>query len=174
MIETKPLDRPSPSILKQYVYCPMIPWINATLMIREPVTDSMRIGAEDIEPPDGVGQLHVRTRAGSAIVDEIVDVRGSKMIIEKKKYRSHNYSRYTAQAVGTYIVIRERIQGVRYAKLEIADRQLVLELSEDLVEDIEGLLEKLRDTIVRERPPETKPNPMKCSSCWYKRYCPHW
>ncbi|MEM1732951.1 MAG: CRISPR-associated protein Cas4 [Thermosphaera sp.] len=174
MIEIKPVDKFNPTLLKQYVYCPIIPWINAVLMVREPVSDSMRIGAESIKPPQGKGQVYVKTRRGSAIIDEVEEKEGSRTIIERKKYGSHNYSRYIAQVAASYLVTRESHPGIRTAKLEIGGKSMTIELCKDLVEDIEKLVEKLEKTLQREKPPESKPKPGKCKSCWYTRYCPHW
>lgn len=174
MIETKPFEKFNPTLLKQYAYCPIIPWINAMLMIREPATDSMRVGSEECRPPQGVGQVYVKTRRGSTVVDEIREENGSKVIVERKRFTSHNHSRYTAQVVASYLVIRESYSGLRYARLETSKKRLLIELNADLVEDIEKLVEKLEETLRHEKPPETKPNPSKCRSCWYMRYCPHW
>lgn len=173
MIEIKVIDRFSPSLLKQYIYCPVIPWINSFLMIKEPTTDSMKIGLEECKPPQDTGQLYLRNKRGSSIIDEITNKRGSRVIIERKKYASHNYSRYTAQVVASYLIARVSLPGIRYAMLEVSNKQLLIELNEDLVEDVEKLIEKLEKVLTREKPPDTKPSPAKCKSCWYMKYCPH-
>jgi CRISPR-associated exonuclease Cas4 len=173
MLDYKPLDRVNPTLVKQYVYCPVIPWIVAKLGVVEPPTDSMLLGREAARPPEGRGQVYVKTRRGAVVIDEVVEERGSKVIVEKKAYRSHNASRYTAQVVASYLLAREALQGVRRARLVVGDEVKELELSDDLVKDVERVVESLRRVVESDKPPQTRPEPARCSSCWYRRFCPH-
>ncbi|MEM4593031.1 MAG: CRISPR-associated protein Cas4 [Sulfolobales archaeon] len=175
MISTKPLDTVTPSLVKQYSYCPVIVWLKAWFLLEEPATDSMMVGKECTKPPEGKGQVYVRTRSGATVIDEVVENKdGSKVITERKAYRSHNYSRYVEQLVASYLIAREKIQGIRAARIQVGDAVKTLELSEDLAEDVEKIVEKTREMVTRETAPPRPLNTRKCTSCWYKRYCPHW
>jgi CRISPR-associated exonuclease Cas4 len=174
MLDYKPLDRINPTLVKQYVYCPVIPWIVARLGVVEPPTDSMLLGRESTRPPEGRGQVYVRTKRGAVVIDEVVEEGGSKVIVEKKAYRSHNASRYTAQVVASYLLARELLQGVRRARLVVGGEVRELELSGDLVGDVEKIVELLERALGSDKPPQTRPEPAKCTSCWYRRFCPHY
>jgi CRISPR-associated exonuclease Cas4 len=95
------------------------------------------------------------------------------VIVEKKAYRSHNASRYTAQVVASYLLAREALQGVRRARLVVGGEVRELELSGDLVGDVERIVELLERALGSDKPPQTRPEPAKCTSCWYRRFCPH-
>jgi len=169
----KLLDKINPTLVKQYLYCPVIVWITSKLGVVEPVTDSMRLGREATKPPEGRGQVYVSTHRGAAVLDELVEEGKFRVIIERKAYRSHNASRYTAQAVTAYLIVSERIPGIRRARITVENRVLELELSEDLVRDVENIVKLVEEVVKSDKPPSTKPNPKKCTSCWYRKYCPH-
>lgn len=173
MYNLKPVDKINPTTTKQYSYCPVIPWIQTMLGVQEPTTDSMMLGREAYTQLRGEGQVYISTEEGATIIDELVEEGKHKVIIERKAYKSHNHSRYIEQAVTTYIIARKKIPGIRRIKIEIQGTQREIELVEDLVKDTENLIKQLAETIKNEKPPTTKPNPKKCTSCWYKRYCPH-
>jgi CRISPR-associated exonuclease Cas4 len=170
----KILERINPTIVKQYSYCPVIPWIQVKLNIYEPLTDSMRIAVENTHPPSGRGQVYVRGSRGSAIIDEIVEDEGGRVIVERKAYRSHNYSRYVEQAVSTYLIAKSVIPGIRRIKLVVGDRDNVIDINEDLAADVERILDLIEKSLNSDKPPSTSTNPKKCGSCWYRRYCPHY
>ncbi len=67
-----------------------------------------------------------------------------KAIVEKKTWKSHNYSRYVAQAVAAYLIAREKVSGIRSAIVEVEGRARRVELSSDLVEDVEKVAEEPR------------------------------
>ncbi len=62
----KPPESISPSLVKQYMYYPVRPWLQAWLGVEEPPTDSMKQAAEALKPPSGEGQVCVRSSRGSA------------------------------------------------------------------------------------------------------------
>lgn len=173
MINTTPLDGISPTVIKQYSYCPVILWIQTWLCTVEPVSDSMKIGAETVKPLAGKGQIYVRSGAGSAVIDELVNDGKSKTIIERKAFKSHNYSRYVEQVVTSYLVARKVIPGIRRAVIEVEESSKVIDLNQDLVEDVEKIIEKAREIITKETKPPNPTSKRKCTSCWYKKYCPY-
>lgn len=164
----------TPTLVKQYAYCPVVVWIRSWLMVEEPATDSMRIAAESLMPPKGRGQVYVRSKRGSTLIDEVVEENGGRVIVEKKAYTSYNQSRYVEQAVTSYIVARESLPGVRAVKLELAGKSKTIELSEDLVSEVEQIVKIVQELLTREHSPPRPGDPRKCTSCWYKRYCPYW
>jgi len=168
------IDKISPTLIKQYSYCPVIVWMQVWLSVQEPLTDSMAIGKESTKPPEGRGQLYISTNKGATIIDEILEKDNHKVLVERKAYKSHNYSRYVEQVVTSYIIIREKIPGIRKVRLIVQGSERELELSEDLIKEIENITKLVEETMRSEKPPAIRPDPKKCVSCWYKRYCPHY
>jgi len=76
-----------------------------------------------------------------------------KAIVEKKTWKSHNYSRYVAQAVAAYLIAREKVSGIRSAIVEVEGRARRVELSSDLVGDVEKVAELLEGVLESEKPP---------------------
>jgi CRISPR-associated exonuclease Cas4 len=134
----------------------------------------MTIARESNRPPEGEGQIYVSTSRGATVIDEVLESSGYKVLVERKAYKSHNYSRYIEQVATSYIIAREKIPGIRRVKLVVQDTERELELSGDLVRDVENITKLVEEALKSEKPPATKPNPKKCTSCWYKRYCPHY
>jgi len=174
VLKSSIVDRISPTLVKQYSYCPVLVWIQVWLGVQEPLTDSMTIARESTRPPEGQGQIYVSTSRGATVIDEVLESSGYKVLVERKAYKSHNYSRYIEQVATSYIIAREKIPGIRRVKLVVQDSERELELSGDLVRDVENITKLVEEALKSEKPPATKPNPKKCTSCWYKRYCPHY
>jgi len=168
----KLVEKVTPSTIKQYSYCPVIPWIQTWFKIQEPYTDSMLLGREAYTQLKGRGQVYVSTRKGATVLDEVVKEKKYCVIVERKAFKSHNYSRYVEQAATSYLIAREKMQRVRKLRLEVQGVAKEIELTEDLIHDVEGIVESASKTLASEKPPHTRPDPRKCSSCWYKRFCP--
>lgn len=165
----------NPSLVKQFSYCPVIVWLKSWFLVEEPVTDSMALGKQSVQPPEGVGQLYVRSKEGSTVIDELKREKdGSLTIVEKKAYRSHNYSRYVEQAVASYIIARGAVPKVRRIRLEVREDAKIIELNEDLIKETEKIVHKTLETITKEKPPPKPKDTRRCVSCWHKRYCPYW
>lgn len=174
MISIKPHDNITPTIVKQYSYCPVSAWIKTWLLVEEPATDSMRRGKETTTPPQGIGQIYIKSKQGTTALDEIVEEKESKTIVEKKAYKSYNYSRYIEQTITSYIIAKEKIANIRNIKLIIQGRIKTIEITEDLVSDVEKIIDKVREMLLKERNPPKPYDTRKCKSCWYKKYCPYW
>ncbi|AFL66897.1 CRISPR-associated protein Cas4 [Desulfurococcus amylolyticus] len=172
MIHIKPFDRVNPSLVKQYYYCPVIPWIQANLMVAEPTTDSMVLGSEAVKPPTGRGQVRISTSRGATIIDEVIEEKNGKIIIEKKAFKSHNFSRYVSQAITSYVIAREKLPGVRKVRIAAGSKIVELEVNDQLVNDVEASIRSVERIISENNLP--KPGEQdKCSSCWYRRFCPY-
>ncbi|MET1159368.1 MAG: CRISPR-associated protein Cas4 [Thermoprotei archaeon] len=172
MIDTKPYPGLQPVLVKQYVYCPVIPWIIAKYGVCEPPTDSMVLGLEE-KTTSGEGQVRIRTRRGATRIDEIVEYNGSQAIIEHKKYRSRSIHRYLVQAMTEYLIARDAIEDIEYIVLDNGGDKRVFRIEEDLIEETEKIIEKYMKTINSDKPPQPVRNPAKCKWCWYSRFCPY-
>jgi len=159
-----------PSQAKQYVYCPVIPWIMVKYGVVEPTTDSMKLGRED---HDSGKQVRVKSKRGVAVLDSVVEENGRPVIVEKKAFRSRSIHRYVVQVAVQYLVASEKLPGVRKAVLVNGDREHVIELSGDLIAEVEMLLERVARAVESDRPPQPTTEAWKCGMCWYSRFCPY-
>jgi len=159
-----------PSLVKQYVYCPLIPWIMLKYGVVEPATDSMRLGRGE---HDSSKQVRVKSRRGVAVLDSVVEECGRLVIVEKKAFRSRSIHRYVVQIAVQYLVASGKLPGIRKAVLVNGDREHVIELSGDLLAEVEMLLERAARAVESDRPPQPTTEAWKCSVCWYSRFCPY-
>jgi len=80
---------PTPWLIKQYIYCPVIPWLIVNFGVHEPSTESMKQGNEEKEAK-GLGQVRIRSRKYNiqCVVDEVLyDSKGKPIIVEYKKFK---------------------------------------------------------------------------------------
>lgn len=167
MIDVKPKNSFSPTLVKQYAYCPVIGWLQWNLGVVEPPTDSMRIGREDQQ-----GGLRVSSSRGATVLDRVEEESGHVVLVERKTYVSRNYSRYVEQTLASYLVAREKIPHIRKIRVETPRKTMEIEVSGYLLEEIESLVAAIESKISSEKPP--RPGDLsKCFSCWYKRFCPY-
>lgn len=166
-------DQPvTPSMVKDYVYCPIIAWIRLKYNVIEPLTDSMREG-RNMKVSEGRGQFKLASDGVATLVDELVKRGRHFVVIEKKKFKTKSMHRYIVQlAVASYIASR-RIKGVRTMGLEIAGSMKELELSSDVIESAREHVGRVKAQGTRDKPPSTLPIPSRCRWCWYRRFCPY-
>ncbi len=165
--------KPAPSLVKEYIYCPVIPWIINNYCVTEPPTDSMLLGKEAEEEKK---RLYVRSRRYrlSTIIDEVAEVNGENIIIEYKRYSSKSIHRYIEQVKAEAYIARETIHRLRKAVLNVNGNEKVFEVSKEMLDDAERLFNRVEKTISREDPPPKTVYQRHCINCWYKRYCPYY
>ncbi|MCX8199829.1 MAG: CRISPR-associated protein Cas4 [Sulfolobales archaeon] len=162
----------TPSMIKQYLYCPIIPWIMNTYNAIEPPTDSMKLGRERINV-EGRGCIKAVSKLGSAVIDEVIDEGCCKRIVEHKAYKSRSIHRYIAQALMQYLIIREKIPKVRKVTISCGGKEVTLAITQDQVSELMQLINRLEKTLVSEKPPPVAMSGGKCNACWYSRLCPY-
>lgn len=180
------------SLIRQYFYCPQIPYINLVLHVQEPETDSMLYGKEahevfraqhlprEIEPIRIETEVHLTSeRLGLVgVLDALVETTLGELVPCELK----------ASALGTTAPpLKDRAQLAAYAMLVEENfrrtvKRGVLFYRDDgrkAVVLIDGSLRRLvmravaeiRGMLESERRPE-RGNPRACGSCWYRRMCP--
>jgi CRISPR-associated exonuclease Cas4 len=159
----------SPSMVKEMVYCPVIAWLKARHLVQEPATDSMLAGRQ----ASGGGGLYVRAGGFSAVLDEVREEGGGVVVVERKAFKARDAQRYLAQLVaGAYIL---SLKGVRVRRLvlEMGGVRRELEFTSELVEEAARYLGELERLASSDRPPQPTRPGRRCSSCWYRRFCPY-
>ncbi len=178
---------PCPWLLKEYIYCPMIPWIITHYNVVEPVTVSMEDGQVDIDykrsvVEEALGSTnHVdyekrfTLENGSTItVDALASSRRERVVVEIKRYRRKHYRHQVTQLKGYAYLLTKH--GIPVHKLVlIQDRKVVYSkrFEEIDLETVADLLKDLERVINSDKPPKAYRS-RKCISCWYRRYCPLW
>lgn len=179
-------DYITPWDVKQYVYCPLIPWITHHLGVSEPPTESMLLGGEldashkeeiagklglpkpwriEVEVEDNELGLHGKV--------DIIAGRKRLIVVEVKRYERISIEHYKAQLLVYALLVTRRLGPVSKAILVYGDKAIEYPVtSEDLV-IARKLVEKTIKTIDNEKPPITNQNPRKCRTCWYRKYCPY-
>ena len=176
-------DYVTPWDVKQYVYCPMIPWIIHHLGVSEPATESMEEGSVGVEYKEEIAKklgLPRPWRFEVELIDDELGVRGkidiiagsrSLVIVEVKRYYRRRVEHFQAQLL-VYALLANRLIGpVRKALLVVGDKVRELIVDKDLLAYAYKLVEKTWNSILDEKPPIVNQVSGKCATCWYRRYC---
>ena len=169
--------------LKEFAYCPVIPWLRSNYLIAEPVSKSMELGkldigekeliAKDLELPKPIRfeVFIVSKRLRIAGVVDIVAGEKRLVVVEIKKFPRRNYGHFEVQLkFYTYLVTKE-LGPVTTAILKLGDKAIKYRIEVDDIKRIEELIKKVREVKESPIPPVVNPEVGKCINCWYRRYC---
>ncbi len=173
-------------LVKEYVYCPMIPWIITHYNIVEQPTTSMEDGANlDIDykeetikelglPYDTIAYEKEILLPDNIFlkIDAILRKHNEYTIVEIKRYRRKRYSDQKAQ-VKTYAYLLTKHGKPVHNVVLVQDKKIVYKrrIEEIDLETIKKTIEQLQKLIDSDKPPKIKPT-RKCWSCWYRKICP--
>ncbi|ADL18413.1 CRISPR-associated protein Cas4 [Acidilobus saccharovorans 345-15] len=171
--------------VKDYSYCPALPWLKVRLGLREPETWGMRAGrslrASDVAYKLGLErpwleEVPLRDRGlGAAGVVDLVSGSGRLRVLEVKAFRAAGERlRPFANQLKFYALLANRLLGrVREAYLYHGGDLLALEVDGHVLREAEELVARVRDVLESEEPPRAYRSE-RCSSCWFRRVCPAW
>ncbi len=176
----------TPWDIRQYTYCPLIPWIIHHLGITEPPTESMEIGGEvNAEQKQEIAKklkLPKPWRIEVWLEDRKLGLHGKidilagtkrLIVVEVKKYTRKGIEHYKNQLLAYALLATRKIAPVTKAILVLGNKTIQYPITHQDLKQAEKLVQKTRKTITSEQPPTTNQNPNKCKTCWYKKYCPH-
>ena len=178
----------TPTEVKEYTYCPMIPWLHHYTGLRTEPTPSMEAGKERadaeykarIAEQLGLPQPH---RIEVQLEDPQLRLRGTidilagtktHTVVEVKAYKRprHKARHYRAQLL-TYALLAHRTIGpVRRAILVLGNETITYTITTHELNEAKTLIQKLRETLASEEPPRVRQPKPKCQYCWYRRICP--
>jgi CRISPR-associated exonuclease Cas4 len=176
-------DYITPLDVKQYAYCPVIPWLIHNFQVRELETFSMERARQvkalkvqtvrclDLEPPV---RVEFPMRSPELRLRGVADiVSGSRRVtvVEVKAYRRHEYSHFKWQLFAYALMAEKCVGPTKTAILVLGERTREYDVTLETLEATKKLVDKTISAVESEKPPEAKPS-AKCSSCWYKRFCP--
>lgn len=177
----------TPLMVKEYVYCPAIPWIQWNYGVEPEPTPSMEEGSGAKVPrlsevADEVGLPEPR-RFELFIVDRVhgvsgrVDAVGGSCrrgfeVLEYKAFPRRRVRHFRAQLLVYMLMVNTVLGPVRKGHLVVGDRHLVIEATEEVLGEAEQLVEATKRVIHRPDPPPVHVVEAKCSYCLLRKVCP--
>ncbi|MGC9113403.1 CRISPR-associated protein Cas4 [Acidilobus sp.] len=174
------------SDVKQFAYCPLIPWINRRLGVAEAPGERMKAGrgvrAVDIASKLGLPRPWregVSVRDDRLMVRGTVDLmageRGNAHVLEVKAFRrSYERSHHFRAQLLVYSLLAERaLGGVRAAHLYLGGDLVSFPVTLSALREAEELVKMTWEAVESESPPPAQRS-AKCAYCWYRHVCPAW
>lgn len=165
--------------LKDYTYCPVIPWIRKKLGWREPITFSQKVGKKlDVRaltsfiPDPKFYEVFLKDKSTGLV--GIADVIGKDVVAEVKAFPKKRLVYHFRTQLLAYAYLAERNgYRVRNAVLVTGDRErLNIEVRKEHLEYVEKLAKRLADFLDDDSPPVANPSLGQCKACQYRRVCP--
>jgi CRISPR-associated exonuclease Cas4 len=175
------------TVIKDYVYCPAIPWIKYHIGVVEPSTPSMSAGreanaeykrkvAEELNLPRP-WRIEVPLRMKTLPISGIVDlVAGKKklVVVEVKRYprKRGRYTHFYIQLILYALIVEEVLGPVREAILYMGGQVRRYPVSMEKLAEARRIAEDALKVIQEEEPPRPRQPARKCAYCWYRKVCP--
>lgn len=174
--------------LKEYEYCPAIPWIHRYIGLRTQPTPSMDSAREraDAEYKERVAEelglpkpyrIEYPVASHRLGLSGVVDVLAGDTryyILEVKAYRRprHRLGHFKAQLLAYALIVSTELGPVREAILYNGGEVLRLPVTRESLSRVRRILAGLRRILESEEPPQPNQPRQKCLYCWYRRICP--
>ena len=170
--------------VKQYVYCPMIPWIKENIEVMEPPDINMLLGRPEGPKEETLEKLkipkpwryEVYLRNPSLKISGVVDVIGGVEkfeVVEFKTFGRLRHDHFTAQLLFYAYLVNTTLGPVLRAHMLLGRKVLTYCVTDEVLNQVGRLIKKVREVKTSVEPPVgRRVDPRKCSLCWYRRYCP--
>ncbi len=171
--------------VKEYTYCPMIPWIMYNFDVTIPPTISMKYSSIDVEEKEAIakklklpkpwifeGKFINRKYKAMGIVDIVAGDKRVIVVEVKKNYRKF-YDHFKVQLMFYAWLVNSTYKPVHKAVLVLGKKAIEYEVTDRDLEKIRRIIRKIREIRSKEKPPIINQIPQKCNNCWYRRYCPN-
>jgi len=169
--------------VRQFTYCPVIPWLRANYGVEEPPTFSMALGldvgrdvkeliARKLNLPKP-WRFEVRVDDHREGLSGTVDIlAGSRWfaVVEVKAFKRRRFEHFTSQLFFYVYLVNKALGPVRESYLVLGDEVVSYVVDEYVLKKASELVRKVREVKASAKPP----NPRRgthCSYCWYRRYC---
>jgi len=176
----------SVTAVKNYVLCPLIPWIQARHGLHEDPTISMETGRMSAEEkmeiaeklglprPYVVEKRLYSARLGLAGTVDLIAGRRSLVVLEAKRYRRRRrLSRhFIAQLMVYALLVNDIVGPVREAILYLGGSVLRFQVTGEWLAEAERLVRAAWRAVSSEQPPRSSVPARLCRQCWYRRVCP--
>ncbi|HDD26876.1 MAG TPA: CRISPR-associated protein Cas4 [Acidilobales archaeon] len=171
--------------VKEYTYCPVIPWVMSNFMVTEPVSRSMEFGVVDVnykvKVADELRLPKPRSYEVSVVSKSLraagrVDViAGSRRvcIAEIKRYMRRRFKHFETQLKFYAYLVTKELRPVEKAYLVMGSKVIKYRVEYEDLKHIEKLIKEVREVKQSPTPPKHNPIPNQCANCWYRKYCPY-
>ncbi|BFH74703.1 CRISPR-associated protein Cas4 [Sulfurisphaera javensis] len=164
--------------LKDFLLCPVIPWIRKKLNWKEPETDGLRIGKKIKEkeivssfPNPKYFQVFLRDKSSG--LQGIVDVLTSDSVVEIKAFPRKYFNHFRVQLLSYAFLADKNGFRIKRAILFMGkEMKLNIEVEKEHIEYVEKITEKINEVLDNDSPPTANPPPLLCKSCQYRKVCP--
>ncbi len=171
--------------VKDYVYCPAIPWLRRVHGVLERPTPSMESGAVDVGFKERVAaelglpeprRFEVRVTDGelglTGVIDIVAGPRERLVIVEVKAGVRRPQRHHIAQLKVYALLAWRKLGRVRRAALYTPAEVVWVTVDSTLLEEARLLVERARTVIYSEAPPQLRQPEAKCRYCFYSQRCP--
>lgn len=173
------------TIVKEYCWCPMIPWIIYNYGIEPALTPSMARGIEfsrnrdiskivsELDLPEPI-RFEVFLESKALGVYGYIDiVAGSRWYIvgEAKAFRSRRWEHFKIQLYTYALIVNSCLGPVREAILIMGGDIYRWTLSDRDIAIVRDIVKRVRDVITSPEPPRISIVEEKCRYCRYRRLC---
>ena len=174
--------------LKEYEYCPAIPWIHRYVGLRTQPTPSMESAREraDASYKEEVAgklglprpyRIEYPIRSRSLGLSGVIDVLAGDRryyVLEVKAYRRPRarLRHFRIQLLAYALLVNTELGPVREAILYNGGEVIRVPVTKESLSRVRRILAGLRAALESEEPPQPNQPGQKCSYCWYKRICP--
>lgn len=173
-------DRESISVteLKDFEFCPAIPWIKRKLNWREPKTFSIEEGkradfSEIIRLFPDPKEVQVFLFDKDTRLHGVADLIAGEEVVELKAFNRLKFYHFRVQLLAYAFLAVRGGRRIRRASLIMENRErLSVEVSKEHLEVIESKAYRLREVLDSDSPPAVNPDRAKCYACQYRRVCP--
>ena len=175
----------TPTDVKDYAYCPVIPWLRRALGLAEPPTPSMEEGAsvtaeEKLAEAEALGlpgphRVEVYLRSRLVPLEGVVDVvsgRRRLRVLEVKRVRRPQ-RHHLAQLKAYALLVETSMGPVEEAIIAVRGGGAVrLRVTGDTLEEARRLVEATAKAVYSDEPPPAEQPEAKCRYCFYRSLCP--
>ena len=171
--------------VKEYTYCPIIPWIMYNFDVTIPPTISMKYSTINAEEKEAIAmklklpkpwllecKFINRKYKAMGVVDIVAGEKRVIVVEVKKNYRKY-YDHFKVQLMYYSWLVNTTYKPVRKAVLVLGDKVIEYEVTGSDLEKIKKIVLKVKRIKAREEPPIVNQILQKCNNCWYRRYCPN-
>ncbi len=174
--------------LKEYAYCPVIPWIHKYLGFYTEPTESMSVAkdfmdsnfkekvAEELKLPKP-WRFEVPLKSKELGLRGTIDILAGKRryIVVEVKYYKRKRSRirhFKLQLLAYALLVSKTLGSVKEAILYNGGDVIKVPVTQDVLDEVVRQISRLKRILKSEEPPKANQNPSKCLYCWYRHVCP--
>ncbi len=174
------------TLVKEYCWCPAIPWIAVNYGVEPPLTPSMEEGiayrsrvrldeiAEELRLPEPrMYEVFVSSKKlGVHGYIDIVAGRGRYTVVEVKAFESRRWKHFRSQLILYALLVNAELGPVRRSILVLGRRVIDVAVTDSDILYAKKLVEEVWRTILSPEPPRIQIVEQKCRYCRYRRLCP--